>query len=196
MKRALMTIGLSLFSFGLVFATMVTNYESATDGTATVTVGPSKAKVVVKAGTVRHYETGSVKFYAKGGAGKVTPTTLPAAGAVTVLVSNASYALTNADMVLYYHSSADVCDVRTVSASAATYIVLDSAISSAGASGDQVYELTQQGQVSFIGSNVTALAENCFVTPDASPLHAVADTTGGSDSNVVLNLTVDKLSSN
>jgi len=197
----------------VAFAAVESEYATGVDGTAVVNFGPDPfGAVTVKSIYAKHANNGSLKFYAKGGAGRVAQTAM---AGTTVTVANVAYAISTSDLVIYYDTSADAVYYQTVASSTLSNIVLSSEVNVTWASGDQVYELTQQGQIDLISevnvplidpatnvvvgtatnNVVTALAtDNIFVTPTDSPLRVTIDTSGGStsSSNVTLQVTADR----
>ena len=140
-----------------------------------------------------------VKVYAKGSAGKTAPTYNAALNDTTIAIANASFAssagYTTNDSVVYVHANGTV-DYRTVSTANATNVVLSSGISVAGASGDYLYEVTQQDQW-LVGHYGTGTGTNdtidrtgamLFATPGDSPLYVVLDGTA----TAVLSVSVEK----
>jgi hypothetical protein len=97
--------------------------------------------------------------------------------------------------VVYVHANGTV-DYTTISSSAnATNVTLAAGISVAGAAGDYLYEVTQQGAILLgipgtgYGTNETInLAGDLFATPGDSPLYVVVDGT----SNALLQVTIDR----
>lgn len=253
MKKCL--IGIIMFlTLGLpLFAGLDTEYEAATDGTAAIVMGPNtdrNGQLVVKEIDARHDNNGTLKFYAKGGQGRIAPSAM--AGTTVTVSSVAGYAAS--DDVVYYDTSADTAYYRTIASTTATEIVLSSAVVVTWAVGDQLYEITQQGQLDLQGSRISTVAvavpgadtatyygvtnglvlydpatnvfvtntvgqivvavgaagstsylsltnqaalyyktgDYLFVTPIDSPLYAIADITGGTFSNVTLQITADR----
>lgn len=169
-------------------------YASGTTS-AGVTFGPATGQTVVESVYATSDKVSSaVKFYARGGAGKVAPTSSPALAATNILVSNTSYALTNNDHVVYVHANGTVLH-STISSCSTTNIGIANALAVAGASGDYVYEVTQQGEiiVGFYGTgtgtnDTLATSGTVFVSPGDSPVYVVLDGTG----TAKLQVTVDK----
>ncbi len=142
-----------------LFAVERTLYEAATDATAEVVFGPSKPDdgSTMVTGEIRADYIGTIKFYAKGGEERGTPT---AVNGITVTVVNASYGFITNDVIVYYDTSADVAYKRTVAVAETNYIEMSSAISGLSwAAGDQLYEMTQQGQMDIIAASETTYAD-------------------------------------
>jgi len=175
-------------------AAPVTKYNTGTSSSA-VTFGATDGRQVVTYVDATSDLAGSVvKFYAKGGEGKVAPTTSPTNGATVIAISNSSYGFTTNDTVVYQHSNGTAV-YRTISSATTSNVTLNSGISVAGASGDYLYEITQQGQIyvgmygTGIGTNDNKTAEGMvFVSPGDSPVYVVLDGT----SNTCLQVTIDR----
>ena len=143
-------------------------------------------------------------FYAKGGGGRLTPLATNANTSTTIFrISNTSaYLYTNSDLIVYYHPLGDTVDYRTVSSATTTSVTLDSAISPSQVSGDTMYEITLQGEIDLRNAGETnsagfasvnkIIGDYVFATPTDSPLRVTADLTGGANSNVTLQVTVDR----
>lgn len=174
-----------------------TKYAAGTTS-ATALFGPNVygQLTVLSCNATTDKEDGVVKFYARGSAGKTAPTEEEVLSETEINIANASWnaaaGYTTNDMVVYVHANG-TCDYRTVSAATATNVTLSSGISVAGASGDYLYEVTLQGEIivgfdgAGVGTNDTINAQNCFATPNDSPLYCVLDGT----SNAVLTVTVE-----
>jgi hypothetical protein len=166
-------------------------YQVTTSGTtAAVTFGPasSGAPFTVRGLSMVSDKTDSVlKFYARGGAGRVAPTTSPTNGATVILIANSTYGFTNSDHVVYAHANG-VVDKTTVSSCTTTSITLAAAITAAGATGDGVYELTQQYQIPCGTSAVNLNGGYVYSTPSDSPLYLLLDC----GTNGTLSVTTDR----
>jgi hypothetical protein len=139
-------------------------------------------------------EDAAVKFYSWNQVATLMPTTAPASGATTVAVANASYALTNDDVVVYQHVTGTAV-YRSISSATATTVVLNAALTEAGSTSDRIFELTQGGQITvgYDGTTVgasdgLAVGGTVYTTPGGSPLYMVLDGT----SNAVLQATIDQ----
>jgi hypothetical protein len=153
---------------------------------AAVTFGPGYlGKTVVKSLCATTDKAGgAVKFYARGGADKVLPSATPTNGAVVIDLVNTGHVFTNGDIVVYAHASG-VCDQTTIASATETNVTLTAGITEAGASGDALYEVTQQGQmlVGMLGTGVgtndvlNISGDALFVTSGNSPLYVVLDGT-------------------
>lgn len=191
---------LATMIFALCFAVAMLLHAASeskydTDLTAAaVTFGPVNGRTIVKSvyGT-SDLDGATFKLYARTG-NKVAPTTSPTNGATVIAISNASSTITTNDHVVYVHDNGTL-DKTTVSASTTSNITLAAAITVAGATGDFVYEVSQQAQLDFsttgaaVGTNVYGKFEGfVFATPGDSPLYVVLDGT----SNAVINVTVEK----
>jgi hypothetical protein len=162
-------------------------YASGTTSAA-LTFGPGPARTVVDSVyATTDKENGAVAIYARGSFGKAAPTSSPTNGADVVSVANANFAvaagLTTNDSVVYVHANG-TCAYRTISAATASTVTLSSALTTAGASGDYLYEVTQQGSIvvgfdgADAGTNDTLVTSGkVFVTPADSPLYMVLDGT-------------------
>lgn len=163
---------------------------AAGTSSAAVTFGPGQGRLTVSSIYATTDKSGAaVKLYAQGGAGSVALSAVPTATTV-VSIANASYDITNSDLVVYAHANG-VMDYRTVSSAATNSVTLDSAISSAGTSADRLYEITLQGRFDFdttgatVGSNKYAAFEGPVVWCGIGPVHVAVDGT----SNAVLTTT-------
>jgi len=194
-ERTLLAVLLMVLMVSLAgLAGAATKYASGT-ASAAVTFGPASGPTTVKSVYATSDKlNGSVKFYARGGAGKEAPTTTHTNGATVIAVGNSDSGFATSDSVVYVHANG-TCDYRTLSGATTTNVTLSSGISVAGASGDYLYEVTQQGQiwVGFYGTGVgtndtVATAGDVFMTPGDSPLYCVLDGT----SNAVLQVTTDQ----
>lgn len=153
---------------------------------AAVTFAPgSLGRTLVKAVAATTDKAGGVvKFYARGGAEKVLPSATPTNGAFVIDLVNTGYAFTNGDVVVYVHANG-VCDRTTIADASLTNVTLTAAITAAGATGDALYELTQQGQmlVGMLGTGVgtndvlNVSGDVLFASPMDSPLYVVLDGT-------------------
>lgn len=197
-RRGMQAIGLLVVALIVALVATVwageTKYATGTSSAA-LTFGAGGGKSVVKSVyATTDKENGAVKFYVWNQAAKYPPTTAPASGALTVLVSNASYPLTNSDVVVYQHA-AGTAVYRSIASATTTSVVLNAALTVAGATGDYIYELTQGGEIvvgfdgAAAGTNDTLVTTgDVFVTPGGSPLYMVLDGTATSK----LQATVDK----
>ncbi len=183
----------------IALADPVTKYDGAigvATSSAAVTFAPSSGKIVVKSVSAASDKLASqVKFYARPSTvAKYAPLTVPDISATVIHLSHTA-ALTNSDSVVYVHANGTV-DYTTISSSAnATNVTLASGISIAGAAGDYLYKVTQQGAILLgipgtgYGTNQTInLAGDLFATPGDSPLYVVVDGT----SNALLQVTIDR----
>jgi len=195
-KKIIGVMGLVVLTVGLVLAAGQgeSKYDSGTTA-AEVNFKPYIGKQIVKAVYATTDKAGgTVKIYASNGV-KVAPTTAPTNGATVIAVSNASYSLTNGDHVVYVHLDGTL-DKTTVSTATTSNVTLAAAITVAGATGDYLYELTQQAQLDFdtsgagVGTNKYGKFESdaVFITPSDSPIYVVADGT----SNCVVNVAVER----
>ncbi len=164
---------------------------------AAVLFGPASGRQVVKSVYAATDKAGgAVKFYARGSAGKAAPTELATNAADVIYIANPSFAttagFTTNDMVVYVHANG-VMDYTTIAGATASNVTLTAGITVAGASGDYLYELTQQGQIlvglagAAVGTNdVLHTSGDVFAVPGDSPCRAVLDGT----SNAVLQATM------
>lgn len=182
---------IGLVSFVCCLASVIqaqeTKYASGTSSAA-LTFGPQNGRQVIKSVYATTDKAGGVvKFYARGSAGKAAPTATPTNGATVIYISNPSYATsagfyTN-DVVTYVHANGTL-DQTTVAACTASNVTLTAGITVAGATGDYLYELTQQGQIlvglagTGAGTNdVLTTAGDVFAVPGDSPCYVVLDGT-------------------
>ena len=201
MKR-MVTMG-TAFLVGLAIAgTALAELESkyATGSTsAAVTFGPKKtAGCILKSlFAVSDKLSSVVKVYARPASlSKFLVSITLSNGATHIPITNTGSAIGNSATVVYWHANG-TCDLRATAGSgnSATNITLSSGISAAGASGDYVYLITQQGsmQVGFWGTgagtnDVLSLQGEVFGTGADSPLYLVLDGT----SACTINATVDR----
>ena len=179
--------------YAVVAFAQETKYQAGTSSAA-VTFGPVPGRQAVKSVYATTDKSGAVvKFYARGGAGKAAPTTSPTNGAQLIYVDNTDNAYTTNDVVVYVHANGTL-DQTTVSANTTSNLTLAAGITVAGATGDYIYELTQQGQVAFdtagaaVGTNKHGKFEGTvFDVPGDSPVYIVLDGT----SNAVLQATAE-----
>lgn len=166
----------------MVPALAETKYATGSTSAA-VTFGPNVygQRVIKSLYANTDTEGGAVKIYARGSAGKVAPAETPTNGQSVIVISNASGLFTNSDHVAYVHANGTV-DKTTLSSVTSTTITFAAAITVAGATGDYVYELTQQGQilVGYDGTSPGALdgvatSGDVFVGPADSPIYLVVD---------------------
>jgi hypothetical protein len=145
------------------------------------------------ASEMKLFENSAVKFYARTG-NAYAPTASQTNGALLIAVANSSLALTTNDVIMYVHANGTL-DYDTIAGPiTTTNITLTTGLTVAGASGDYIYELSQQGQivVGYDGAGVgtndgITVSGDVFVTPGRSPLYAVLDST----SNATLQVTAD-----
>jgi Tfp pilus assembly protein FimT len=173
-----------------------TKYAAGTTS-ATVLFGPGAyGKTVVKSVNASTDKAGGVvKFYARGGAGRVAPSAVATNGQAVLSVANAGYTFTNGDYVVYAHVDGTTHQT-TVSDATTNTVTLAAGLTQAGASGDYLYEVTQQGQIlvgllgTGVGTNdvLNLSGEALFATPSASPLYVVLDGTAA----CVLQVTADR----
>lgn len=183
----------SLIAFGLTFGALAASLETAYDAdastTSTVLISPARAggQIVVKAvSAVSTNAAATIKYY--GRTGSPAASVSNGLSASRVYVSNASYAFTNNDEVVFHHAASGVSDYRTITNSATTYVELSSAVSEATGDGDKLYELTQIGQVNIGTTAYSEAGDAILATPADSPLRVV---NGGSGGNT-LTVTVQK----
>ena len=183
----------SLIAFGLTFGAFAASLETAYDAdaytTSTVLISPARAggQIVVKAvSAVSTNAAATIKYY--GRTGSPAASVSNGLSASRVYVSNASYAFTNSDEVVFHHADSGVSDYRTITNSATTYVELSSAVSEATGDGDKLYELTQIGQVNIGTTAYNESGDAVLATPADSPLRVVNTGTGGN----ALTITVQK----
>jgi hypothetical protein len=173
---------------GVSFAgSLESKYDADANTTSAVVFGPAAngGQTIVKA--VSAVSTGTaatVKFYARTGS-KAAPSATPTNAAVVIYVANTGNIFTTNDLVAYVHADGSV-DYTTVSANTATTVTLAAGITSAGASGDNLYELSLQGQRNLGAAAVDIAGDAIFVTPSDSPLRVLNDGTGGNSLTVTV----------
>ncbi len=156
-------------------------YDTTTNSAA-IDFGPNAwGPVVVKSlFASSDSATATVKFYVKSG-DRVTPTVAPALAATVIECVNTDYALTNGDEVIYFHPAADAVDYRAISGATASNVTLSSGISVAGTLANQIYELTQGGEISLGTTAMSEQGDYLFVSATDSPVRIVVDSsTNGS----------------
>jgi hypothetical protein len=129
--------------------------------------------------------TAAVKLYMKGGAEKALITAAPTSGAVTVSISNSGNAFTTNDLVVYVHGDGTLL-YTTVSGNTTDTVTMATGLTQAGAVGDALYELTQQGEFSLGTTALNEGGHTLWVVPADSPLRVLAD----GNTNVVVNVTI------
>lgn len=188
--------GLTILSSVALLALVVSvfaesEYDSGTSEAA-VNFGPNvKESIVTFIHAESDKEDSDIKIYAADG-NKLAPTSNPTNAATVIAVDNTGYLLTTNDLVMYVHE-AGTLDYTTVSEATTSNVTLAAGITVAGASGDYLYELTQQFQVGvgYAGTgegtnDYKNLAGEVFETPSDSPLRIVVDGTA----NAVVSATV------
>jgi hypothetical protein len=193
LNRSTWMVALLCLALAVPALALQSKYVTGTSS-ADLTFGPRTGGLTVKsvyASTDK--EDGAVKFYARGGAGRVAVLAAATNGATVITVANSSYGLTNGDDVVYWHSNGAV-EYDTIDAATTTNVTLTSGLSSAGTTSDYIYEITQQGQivVGYDGagegiSDALQTSGDVFATPGDSPLYVVLDGTAAT----VLQVTVD-----
>lgn len=169
------------------FAAAETKFASGSTSAA-VTFGPGTVLTQIKSAyATSDTAAGYLKIYARGGAGKRAPTATPTNGATVISILNTGNAYTTNDIVAYVHANGTT-DLRTVSENTTTNLTLSSGISVAGAAGDYVYELTQQGQITVGSGNLATAGDYVFATPGDSPLYCVVNATNA----CAVQITADK----
>lgn len=187
-----------LLCVGIALAEAESKYARGTTSAA-VTFGPGQGRTTVKSvNAISDLEDGEVQFWARGTAGKKAPSHTTALSGTGIGIANSNYGsaspcFSNGDHVAYVHANGTV-DKTTVSTASLTNVVLAAGLSVAGATGDYLYELTQQGAIvagfegAGAGTNDNLNVTDCFVTPGDSPLYVLV--TGTATSMVLV--TVDK----
>jgi hypothetical protein len=120
--------------------------------------------------------TSTIKFYAWNQAAWKAPTANATNGATVISVSNAGLTLTTNDIVVYVHASGAYEAAATVTNATTTNVTLSAAITAAGASGDKIYELSQNWQVN--NSTVAVQVAGSQIYDAIGPVYIVASGTG------------------
>lgn len=136
---------------------------------AVISFAPDAHRVLKAIYSTSDSLTGKASIYCRGGAGRVPISGVSASNATTLVVSNAVGALTNGDVVCYVHVTG-ATDWTTVSSCTTTSVVLAAGITSAGALGDCLYEVTLQGSIP-IGVGSISLSGDLFAAPGDSPFY-------------------------
>lgn len=181
MKKSLKNVIVSLVAVLAVSAPVYATGESSTFDTGTtaasVTLGPSDDGYVLQGLYAKSDKAASVvKFYGKGGAGKVPVTATATNGATVIYCDNSSYGLTNSDVVVYAYADGDYAQT-TISAATTTNVTLAAAITQAGGTSDAIYEMTQGFQIACGATSVSQFGDAVYYTPRKSPLYVVLDGT-------------------
>lgn len=168
-------------------AALQSKYDADANTTSSVVFGPAGngGQLVVK--SVSAVSTGTsatVKFYVRTGS-KLAPTANATNGAQVIYISNTGNVITTNDLVAYVHADGSV-DYTTASANTASNVTLAAGISSAGASGDYLYELALGGQRNLGAAAVDITGDAVFATPTDSPLRVLNDGTGGNSLTVTV----------
>ena len=152
---------------------------------AAVTFGPGASHTVIESVYgVSDKLASECKIYARTG-NAYAPTSTPTNGATVIAIANTGTAVsTNTAVVVYVHKNGTL-DVTTVSAATTTNVTLAAGISAAGATGDYLYALSQQGslagtvQATAGITNILYKAEGgaVFESPGNSPVRVVLDGT-------------------
>lgn len=183
---------ISLMSLGMTVAAMAASqslFDSDASATSSVIFGPARGggqtrvkSILAKSG----HAAAEVKLFARTGS-RAAPTANAPNGATVISVANTGNIFTTNDLIAYVHADGTV-DYTTASANSATTVTLAAGISSAGASGDYIYELSQQGTLSIGTTALNLSGDMIFVTPVDSPLRVL---NSGTNDNF-LTVTVDK----
>jgi hypothetical protein len=182
-----MIIAAILAAAGLTANAGQTKYATATN-TAGVAFGPNQsAQQKVTAVLAKSDKTtATVKYYAKGGAGKLPIYQASTSGAFVVFCTNTANALNTNDVVQYVHNDGTILQT-TVASVTPTSATLAAALTLAGTTSDLIYELTQQGEIS-IGTTALQIAGfKVFQVPADSPAYLVGD----GNTNITLTVTID-----
>ena len=185
---------IGLVSFGLALGALgagqsLQDNDAASPSGSSVIFGPAPGggqtrikSILAKSGDA----AGEVQIFARSG-NRAAPTSNSTNGAQVINVSNAGNVFTTNDYVAYVHANSSV-DYTTVSANSTGTVTLAAGISSAGASGDYLYELSKQG-VQLIATTALNLAgDSLFVSPSDSPVRVLNTGTNAT----YLTVTVDK----
>ena len=158
-----------------------------------VTFGPGQGRtVVVGLNTTTDLEDSVVKFYARSGAPLAPTADTALSGTIVALATG--HGLTTGDHVAYVHANGTV-NKTTLAGHAAGNVTLTAALTVAGATGDRLYKLTEQGRIVVGGNGTTSgvndhvnLTGKIFATPIDSPLYVLLNSTSAS----VLQVTVER----
>lgn len=177
-KFGLMVMGLAL----MVVAAVAQESKYSTSSTGTdpaVTFSPKNGRQIVKAVSASvDVANGVVKFYTRVKKYAVTSTN----SATEIVFANTANAVNTNDIVVYVHANGTVEKDTVASGVSTTGVTLTTGITSAWASGDYLYEVSQSGQI-VVGLSTTAAGTNAilndsgdlFVVPGDSPLYVTSD---------------------
>lgn len=177
-KIGMMVMGLALMAVAAV--AQESKYSTSSTGTdPAVTFSPKNGRQIVKAVSASvDVANGVVKFYTRVAKYAVTGTN----SATVINFTNPLAAVTNGDTVVYVHANGTAEYDLCAAGGTTTNCTLTTGITSAWASGDYLYEITQSGQI-VVGLSTTAAGTNAilndsgdiFVVPGDSPLHVTSD---------------------
>lgn len=192
--KKLMKVGIALLAvvaFGVLCAIGAeSKYSTSATGTNTVTFGPSHGGFKVT-GLYVTADTNpcQVIFYARGtGAAKYAPSVTPTNGQSVIWFTNPSSAVTTGNHVVYMHANGTV-HKTTVTAGTATNATLAAALSTAGATGDYLYEIVPAFQMTYAGTAISEFGGNVFAVPGDTPLSIQIANSG---TNSIIGVTTDK----
>lgn len=169
-----------------VVAKPITKSAADLAAASQVVFGPKDGVLIVKAAYVVAGAGGDLAFLSRSGS-KLAPTANSTNGAQVVAIVNTAHVMSTNDWIVYVHADGTM-DTAQATASSLTSVTLGSGISSAGASGDFLYEVVTNGVIPLTAA--TAFNQDgpvMFATPNDSPL--VIQTTSGTTNSLLI--TVD-----
>lgn len=131
---------------------------------------------------------GQLRFFARGGAGRLAVTAAITNGATVVPLANTSIGLTTNDRVVYVHANG-VIDSTRVSDCTTSNITLAAGVTAAGTTKDYVYEVTQQYQIGVGTPPLNLSGDAIFYVPNESPLQVELS---GVTNATALGVTIDE----
>lgn len=154
-------------------------YNAAVTGDVDMVFGPRVGATKISSIIAKVDAAGSIALSARTGSRYAV--TNMATTNVWLEASNTS--ITNNDVIVYSHAGGRQ-DYLTVAAATANKLELTAtAAGVAFASGDAVYEMSQQGQIDITTTLYSQAGEPLFVTPVDSPLRVLLN--GGASSNTI-----------
>lgn len=190
LRMGMLMLAAMMVSAIIALAGSETAYNAATDGSgAKIKFGPANGQTIVTAiAADSDKASAALKVYARTGK-KYQPSVAPGATPTNIYVTTAGV-ITNGDLIAYVYSTGEV-DIRTVTTSTTTNLMITAALSGTGTTADWIYELSQQGQ-QLVGNvagttytnagshTIYTQAGELFATPSDSPLYMVLECTTNS----------------
>lgn len=165
-------------------------YTTSAAGSSIVTFGPTPGGFKVT-GLYAKADTNPcplVIYSRTSASSRKAPTAVPTNGQSVIAVANTAVAVSNGDHVVYVHANGALLKT-TVSAATATNVTLATALSTAGASGDYLFEINPAFQIDVPSATpVSEYGGNIFAVPGEWPVSLVL--AGGTNS--ILGATTDR----